>query len=142
LQVLAAITATHTQRWTRSPPRWGGKPPRGPPTHPITCSRFGRASGAMTPEQSTNSPAGAHDRRTGDLDEVDPACRPGGARVQPRGTADLGTLVNLDLLAPGDPAAPGQVHGQRPGSRPSGGIPSHPPPRPAGAGPPPAPPAP
>ena len=62
----------------------------------------------MTAGSSIKLPAGDDDRRTGDLNGVDPVSRYGCARVQPRGTADLGALADLDLLPEGDPAVPGQ----------------------------------
>src|SRR5215831_16478616 len=122
---LFAMNSTHTPSSTRSPSRWGGKCARGSRSHSSTCSRFGLASAAMTAGSSIKFSAGGHHRRAGDLDGADPVSRPGRARVQPGGTADLGALADLDRLAEGDPAVPGQVHGKRPGGGSGGGILGH-----------------
>src|SRR5947207_15752839 len=104
---LLAMNSTHTPSSARSPSRCGGKCARGSRSHSSTCSRFGLARAAMTAVSSIKVPVGDDDRRAGDLDGVDPVSGPGRARVQPRGTADLGALANLDLLAEGNPAVPG-----------------------------------
>src|SRR5487761_891090 len=119
---LRAMNTTHTPSVIRSPSRCGGKCGRGSLSHRSTCSRFSLASAASTPLSSKEFPARDDDRRSADLHPGDLAAvrlHPG---QQDGRAADLLALADLDLLAEGDLAVPGQVHGQRAGRRPGGRV--------------------